>query len=58
MEQTHLTQLVADRRAARESAARDHRLTKDVEPHAARGPRFPHERRRRPATRHESLVGG
>ena len=58
MEHTHLTQLVADRRAARESDARDHRLTKDVAPPADRQPRLRHERRHRPEPRRESLVGG
>ncbi len=58
MDHTQLTQLVADRRAARESDARDHRLTREIAPHPARGPRFPHERRRRPLPRRESLVGG
>jgi hypothetical protein len=60
MEPTRLTQLVADRRAARETDARDRRLGQDVEAAASpeRRPRLRHQRRHRPLPRRESLAGG
>ncbi len=58
MEHTHLTQLVADRRTARETDARDHRLNREAAEPTAREPRLRYERRHRPLPRRQSLAEG